>query len=88
MANQRDELLTVAQVLAAPRRCAVANLLPLAGDRQGTKCHPAPERRAAHLAQRRQHMARPPPRGPCRMKSYDVKFWAIRPGKANFKSVV
>src|ERR1051326_6291524 len=30
-------------------------------------------------------MARPAPRGICRMMSYDVKFWSIRPGKSKKK---
>src|SRR5215471_4577757 len=57
----------------------------MARDRKGTGGGQAPERRAAHLAERSRRVAGSAPRRLGCVKSYAVKFWAIRPGKARAK---
>src|SRR5258708_33840428 len=82
----RDDLVTGVQTCALPicraGRCVAPHLLPVAGDRQGARSCEAPERRAAYLAERSDCLAGSAPGGPRRVKSCEVKFWAIRPGKA------
>ena len=63
MANQRDELLTVAQVLAVLGDVSLRTFYRWRETGKAPGC-PAPQRRAAHLAQRSQHVAGPAPRTP------------------------